>query len=240
VTTEHTYAGGDPQNLLAHSRELAHRVRQAQRATWFPLSVLALVTFAAVPIDRYGAYATTCKAVPTAGLGGEACTTYSTASLVYWPVALVLAYTAIAAFYVRASRARGVGTRVRPYVIAGVVLAVLATCVALRAAHNPPIGTHDILGLHFRAQSSGVAYRLVGASSAIGVALVVLAWAERTRALLVLAVVYLIVVLVPVNFGWAMQHPWSFVPHLVIDGGLLALGAVGFAIAQRPRRSHAP
>ena len=38
------------------------------------------------------------------------CTVYP-ALLVYWPTALVLAYAAIAAFYIRRSQARGVGTR---------------------------------------------------------------------------------------------------------------------------------
>jgi hypothetical protein len=33
---------------------------------------------------------------------------------------------------------------------------------------------------------------------------------------------------------------WYFVPRLVIDGSVLLLGGIGFALAQRPLRSPAP
>jgi hypothetical protein len=33
---------------------------------------------------------------------------------------------------------------------------------------------------------------------------------------------------------------WYFVPRLVIDGSVLPLGGIGFALAQRPLRSPAP
>jgi len=240
MTTEPAYAGGDPYQELSHVRELAHRVRQAQRATWFPLLVFAAVTFAAVPVDRYGHYATTCRSVRSAGPAGRVCTVYSTAGFVYWPVALVLAYAAIAAFYLRRSRARGVGTRVRPYATAGIIIAVLVSAASLWAAHHPPIGEHDILGLHVQAQESGVFYRLAGPACAIGLALLVLAWAERNRALLALTLGYLAIVLISINFGWVSAHPspWFFLPHLIIDGSVLLLAGIGFALAQRLARPH--
>lgn len=241
MTTESAYAGGDPHRLLSSVRELAQRVRKAQRATWFPLLVFAAVTFAAVPVHRYGHYATTCGAIRTtgpAGPAGRVCVGYSTAGFVYWPIALVLAYAVIAAFYVHRSRARGVGTRVRPYVTTGIIVAVLLTCASLWAAHHPPIGGHDILGLHVQAQSLASFHRLASPACAIGLALLVLAWAERSRALLVLTLGYLAIVLVPISFGWVMTRPspWFFLPHLVIDGSVLLLGAIGFALAQRPAR----
>jgi hypothetical protein len=80
--------------------------------------------------------------------GGRICTIYSTASFVYWPIALVLAYVAIAAFYIRRSRARGVGMRVRPYVIAGIIVAALAAGVSLWWVHNPPTSQYgQLLGM---------------------------------------------------------------------------------------------
>lgn len=227
MTTESAYAGDDPHRLLSSARELAQRVRRAQRATWFPLLVFAAVTFAAIPVDRYGGHHTeTCAAVP----GGRICTVYSTASFVYWPIALVLTYVAIAAFYIRRSRARGVGTRVRPYVIAGIIVAALATGVSLWWVHNPPTSQYgQLLGM-------GVLGRLISPGAAIGVALLVLAWAERNRALLLLTLGYLAVVLVPIRFGWVLDSPWYFLPSLVIDGSVLLLGGIGFALAQRPSR----
>ena len=76
----------------------------------------------------------------------RACTVYSNAQFVYWPIALVLAYVAIAAFYIRRSRARGIETRVRPYAIAGIIIAVALTGAALWEAAQS-LGQRPDLGL---------------------------------------------------------------------------------------------
>src|SRR5215471_10760823 len=179
MATETAYPGDDPDRLLSTTRELAQRVRRDQRATWFPLLVFAVLTFVSIPVRRYSGHHLDCLTVP------RVCTVYSDAEFVYWPVALVLAYVAIAAFYIRRSRARGVGTRVRPYAIAGIIIAVALTGVALWELHNPPV--HP-LGLN------GLTYQLARPEGAIGFALLVLAWAERNRALLLLTLVYLVAV----------------------------------------------
>jgi hypothetical protein len=78
-------------------------------------------------------------------------------------------------------------------------------------------------------------FRLIDPTSAIGFALLLLAWLERYVALAGFAAVYLAVTLVPVDFGWG-EHwgdDWQLAPQLVIKGGLLLVGAVGFALAQR-------
>jgi hypothetical protein len=227
MAIESAYSGDDPHRLLSSARELAQRVRRAQRATWFPLLVFAAVTFAAIPVSRYGGHhPENCAAVP----GGRICTIYSTASFVYWPIALVLAYVAIAAFYIHRSRAQGVGTRVPPYVIAGIIVAALATGLSLWWVHASPTSPYgQLLGM-------GVLGRLVSKGAAIGVALLVLAWAERNRALLLLTLGYLAAVLVPINFGWVLDSSWYFLPPLVIDGSVLLLGGIGFAVARRPSR----
>lgn len=226
MTSERAYPGDDPHRLLSSARELAQRVRKEQRATWFPLLVFAALTFASLPVRRYSGHHLDCLAVP------RICTVYSDAEFVYWPIALVLAYVAIAAFYIRRSRARGVGTRVRPYAIAGIIVAVALTGVALWELHNPPV--ENPIGLN------GLPYRLASPGAAIGLALLVLAWAERSRALLLLTLAYLAAVLVPITFGW-VQHdpPWYSYPA-VFQGSVLLLGGIGFALAQRPLRSPAP
>lgn len=230
---------GDPRGVLSASRALAHRVRRAQRGTWIPLAIFAALSFGAIPIERWSHFARTCRPVPTAGPGGRVCLVYATASLVYWPIALVLAYAAVAALYVHRSRARGVGTRIWPYVAAGVVIAAVTAGVSLWAAHNPPIGAHGLLGLSLGPQSTNLLFRLASAACAIGLALLVLAWVERSTALLAFALAYLVVVLVPVDFGLVVHHPspWFFLPRLAVDGGLLLLGAIGFAAAERPGRA---
>ena len=61
-----------------------------------------------------------------------------------------------------------------------------------------------------------MAYRLASPGAAIGLALLVLAWAERNRALLLLTLAYLAVVLVPITFGWVQSNPpWYFFPAVV-------------------------
>ena len=226
MTTDAGHPGDDPHQLLLSARELAQRVRKDQRATWFPLLVFAALTFAAIPVRRYSGHHLDCLAVP------RVCTVYSDAEFVYWPIALVLAYVAIAAFYIRRSRARGVGTRVRPYAIAGIIVAVALTGVALWQLHHP--SAENPMGLN------GLPYRLASPGAAIGLALLVLAWAERNRALLLLTLAYLAAVLVPITFG-GVQHnpPWYSYPD-VFQGSVLLLGGIGFALAQRPLRSPAP
>jgi hypothetical protein len=192
--------------------------------------VFAAVTFASIPVSRYsGHHAGTCAAMPECRI----CAAYSTWVFVYWPIALVPAYMAIAAFYIRRSQARGIGTRVRPYVIAGIIVAVAVTAAALWEVHNPAVGGQNPLAL------PGLLPRLASAGCAIGLALLVLAWAEGSRALLLLTLGYLAVVLVPISFGWVMvpRSPWYFLPRLVIEGSVLLLGSIGFALAQRPLRS---
>ena len=226
MTTEAAYPGDDPDRLLSNTRELTQRVREDQRATWFPLLVFAVLTFASIPARRYSGHHLDCLAVP----GGRVCTVYTDAA-VYWPIALVLAYVAIAAFCIRRSRSRGIGTRVRPYAIAGIIIAVVLTGVARWELLNPPV---DPTGL------TGLAYWLAHPGAAIGLALLVLARAERNRALLLLTLVYLAAVLMPITIGWVQPTaPWYAYPA-VLQGSVLLLGGIGFAPAQRPLRSAAP
>jgi|HubBroStandDraft_6_1064221.scaffolds.fasta_scaffold144953_3 hypothetical protein len=230
METMTSWPAGDPYLLLSNARELAHRVRREQRATWFPLLLLAALTLASVPVVRYGGHHLDCRAVA----GAMSCRVYSDAEFVYWPVALVLAYVAIAAFYLRRSRARGLGTRVRPYAIAGIVIAVALTGAALLELSDPAAG-QNLLGLH----AAGLPGRLATPEAAIGLALLVLARAERNRPLLLLTIGYLAAILVPVTFAGIpdgiRSAAWYALPA-VVPGTMLLLGGVGFALAQRPLR----
>jgi hypothetical protein len=81
--------------------------------------------------------------------------------------------------------------------------------------------------------------RLLDPTGVIGLALLVLAWLERHVALLLFGLAYLVVVVAQVDIGWGDHWGdlWAFTPQLVINGGLLILGAAGFALAQRLRRT---
>jgi hypothetical protein len=225
MTTDSVPAGGDPRRLLSDVRTLAHRVRLDQRVTWVALLVLAAVTFVAIPIDRYG-LVSNCAPVDS----GSSCHEWHRGATIYWPPALLLAYAAIAVCYVRVARARGLGARVLPYVVTGVALTVMFTTVWLLAQHylrsHPPTSPFPSWVL--------LLDRLVAPAGTIGVALLVLAWLERHVALLVFTLVYLAAVLQPISFG--PGYPPMTVPQQVINGTVLLLGAIGFAVARRRHR----
>jgi len=78
--------------------------------------------------------------------------------------------------------------------------------------------------------------RLAWPCYAGGVALLVLVWLERHFALLLFTLGYLAVVIAPAGYGWGDHWGagyWFVLAPLLINGGVLLLGALGFAQAQR-------
>jgi hypothetical protein len=230
MTTDSVTAGDDPRRLLADVRALARRVRLAQRATWLPLLVLAVVTLGAIPVYRFfDPVLSDCR--PTGD--GQVCRAWYQVAQFYWWTALTLAYAVIAVGYLRVARARGLGTRVWPYVLTGVGLVVLsaAATAALLVLGDPYYP--DVPPASFR-----FLLRLLDPAGVVGFALLVLAWLERRVALLLFAIGYLVVVLVPINFGWGAGwgDQWGMAPQLVINAAVLLLGSAGFALAHRLRR----
>ncbi|MEV4619018.1 hypothetical protein AB0J74_09985 [Asanoa sp. NPDC049573] len=232
MTTDSVHAGGDPHRLLSEVRALAHRVRLDQRVTWVALLVLAVVSFASIPAHWYSLHSDCAQAFTD---GADACRVRGLDRGLYWLPALLLAYTGIAMYAVRVTRARGLGARVLPYVLTGVGLAVLSAVAWLSvyiywSYHQPP--TEPLPSWVMLLD------RLIAPEGTIGVALLVLAWLERHVALLVFTLGYLVFVLVPINFGWGAK--WgaetAFMPQHVINGGVLLLGAVCFGLARRWQR----
>jgi len=223
MTTDSVPAGSDPRALLSDVNTLAHRVRRDQRVTWVALLVLAGVTFVGIPADWYGLDVNCVQ---------DGCQFARKGVLLYWPPALLLAYWAIAHFYVRVARSRGLGARVLPYALTGVALTVLFSAAWVAAALYFP--DHPVRFPEWVL----VFDRLIAPWGTIGVGLLVLARLERNVALLAFTLGYLAVVLVPINFGWGVD--WgirtAFLPQQVINGTVLLLGAIGFALADRRRR----
>ena len=231
-----------PRQLLTATDQLTRRVRKAQRGAWFPLVLLGLVVAAAAPFYRLGLHShPTCGPVTTTHLPGGGSATIKTCyiaygwpAFIYWTAALILAYLAIAGFYVLKARRRGVGTRIRPYVIAGIAGLILVAALWL---------VQRYLGhLQSRYPSALVVHGL-NPLLAIAIALIVLAWVERSWALLVFAACYLVAVLVNLfditpllsEHGWVIARQWIFLPRLWLAGGVLLLGGAGFAVAERLR-----
>ncbi len=233
MTDESVPRGDSPRELLAVVRDLTRQVRTAQRATWFPLLVFAAITLIAIPVYRYAPYLDvfgTCRSQ------GEhtVCNGDNPTVLGYWTVALLAAYALIAAFYVRQSRRRGVGTPVRPYIIVGIALAVLMTAASIWLILHPLL---PVPADPFSADPADLTagpgawllHGLAGPGSVIGLALLVLAWVERHWALLAFSLAYLAIGLA---YGSQVIHsssPWFFLPYLLVPAGVLLLGAAAFA-----------
>jgi hypothetical protein len=144
-----------------------------------------------------------------------------------------VAYLVITGFYVLRARRRGVGARIGPYVIAG--LAGVALVAVLWLAQR-------YLASQSRYPSALVVHGL-NPLLAIGLALFVLAWVERSWALLVFAAANLAALLANSydidgllrDHGWFVAMAWTFVPRLWFAGGVLLLAGAAFAIAGRLR-----
>jgi hypothetical protein len=195
-----------------------------------PLLALALVTFGAILVHRFSdPVLSDCQAIDR----GQTCRVFYRTAAVYWWTALLVAYVVVAAGHLRVARARELGTRIRPYLLTGVALVALsaATTATLLAVGDPYHPDVPPASFH-------LLVRALDPTGVIGLALLVLAWLERHVALLLFALGYLVVVLVPVNFGWGAGwgDNWGMAPQLAINGGLLLLGSAGFALAGRLRR----
>jgi hypothetical protein len=226
MTHESVPSADSPRELLAGVRELTRKVRAAQRSTWFPLLVLAVITLATIPLYRFAPrHLGPCRSGPH---GTIVCAAAIPGLLVYWPIALVLAYAVIAGFYARQSRRRGVGTPVGPYVVTGAVIAVLVATASLWRAFHQHV---SLPGAHVHVAAPAlVLYALASPAAAIGLGLLVLAWVERSWALLGYSLIYLVIVLVDSGRAVHSPPPWAFLPWVLVPAAVLLLGSAGFAL----------
>jgi hypothetical protein len=237
MTHESAPQADTPHELLAAVRDLTRQVRVAQRGTWFPLLVFATITLAAIPVYRYAPYLDlfgTCRSGP----GHTVCAAPNPTELGYWTVALALAYTAIAGFYVRQSRRRGIGTPIRPYVVVGVALAVLMAAVSIWLTFRPllPVPADPFSTDPVDIEVGPAVWLINGLASplaVIGLALLVLAWVERHWALLAYSLFYLVIVMVQGSQIIHSSSPWFFLPYLLVPAGTLLVGSAAFALCRR-------
>jgi hypothetical protein len=246
-----TPAGATPAaeagELLSDLSRLRRRTRTARHGYWFPLVLFGLLTCAAAPLyvmaqsppTGSGGYSRSNEPVLLGGsMPGGAGSFYLGW---YWAAALVAGYLATVLWYRRHARQAGVRTPARGYLVTGIVLTVLVLVL-------PPLSARvswlRVLWLPF-----GDAWiRGTFAFLIIAIGLWVLARAERSRGLAVIALVYtgaaLLASLYNVenilfDFGWnpGSQFAWQLtaLPNVLLPAViLLAAGLVAFLTQRRP------
>jgi hypothetical protein len=148
----------------------------------------------------------------------------------YWTLGLVLIYCATALFYIRRSRSRGVGTPIRPYILTGIGITAVVSAAGLWRRYHQVGVQLDLFGLHLDPTSTAghIVPQIVGPATAIGLALLVLAWVERNPALLLVTLAYLTIHFKQMSLGLPQQYT---------PGAWLLLAGLGFALI-RPANRH--
>jgi hypothetical protein len=245
VSAESTSAETNPSDaagLLSEMRRLRRRARSARHAYWFPLVLFSLLTFAATPfyvipnspngVVRTGSL----PSLPI--LGGFPGFIVQNYLGYYWLVALLVGLALTLWWYRRHARRIGVKTPARGYLI---TLAAL-TVVALALPYLARLGPFAFLNY---VMPGDLLVRGTFPFVIIAIGLCVLAWAERSWALGVIALIYtgtaVLVSLYDVEnvlfrLGWnPAPHQWQFtgLPNVLLPAVILLAAGVGAFCVQR-------
>jgi hypothetical protein len=240
------YAHATPEQLLGQARTVRRQARRARHAYWFPLVLFGLLTCASVPF-----YVPTFP--PADGiflsrnlgpqflrseyLGGFGFVT-GVGTAYYWLAAILVGLVATAVWYRVHGNRVGLRTPSRGFVITGLVLLVLALLIPLLATRGGA-GPLTIL------MPGDLLVRGTFPFVLIGIGLCVLAWAERSIALTVIAAGYLALALVAslydienvfYDLGWNLSPAASRLPNVVLPALVLLLSGAGAWVVQRRRR----
>jgi hypothetical protein len=240
--------GRDQVRLLAELKALRRRARTERHAYWFPLVLFGLLTCASVPFyvlpDPTGAGFTPGR--PTLPiLGGWPGVTVQRFAGYYWLAALLGGLLLTLLWYRRNARRVGLATPARGYVATTAVLTVLALVIPPLSQLRSPRWLGWLQHLHVL-WPGDLVLRGTFPFVIIAAGLWVLAWAERSRALTVIAAVYTATALlaslydienVLFRLGW---HPsgsnLTSLPNVLLPAlVLLAAGAGAFAAQRRHR-----
>ena len=241
-----------PADLLAEMKALRRRTRAGRHAYWFPLVLFGLLTCAAAPFYIQPGYQNpgtevTNRPVPLPMLGGFPGVTIERFLGYYWLAALLGGLLLTLLWYRLNARRVGLQTPTRVPVIAVAVLTVLALVIPLLSQVRSP---HWLSWL----QNLGVLWpgdlvvRGTFPFVIIAAGLWVLAWAERSRALAVIAVIYTATALLSSLYdvenilywlGWNLsgrESSLASLPNVLLPAiVLLAAGAGAFAVQRRHR-----
>jgi hypothetical protein len=237
------YAHATPEQLLVEVRTVRRQARRARHAYWFPLVLFGLLISASVPfyIRRLPAntgifigHAVGPSVWRSIYLGGFG-PLMSGHTAFYWLAAMLAGLAATAVWYRLRGDRVGLRTPSRGFVISGLVLLGLALAIPVLATHTRlgPLGPGELL------------IRGTFPLVLIGVGLCVLAWAERSIALGVIAAGYLALSLVAslynienvfYRLGWTLGPAVSRLPNVVLPALVLLLSGAGAWVVQRRYR----
>jgi hypothetical protein len=235
--------------LLGEVRKLRRSARSARHAYWFPLVLFGVLTCAAVPFyiqprpsNSAGTVAPGLYSPLLSGAPGFEVRNYLG---YYWLVALLGGLAMTLLWYRRHARRIGLRTPARGYLITVTVLTGLALFLPVLA---PIPGLRQLLVLF----PGDLTIRGTFPFLIIAMGLCVLAWAERSVALAVIAAVYTGTALlaslydienVLFRLGWnpttAYQWQLTKLPNVLLPALVLLVGGTGAFLVQRRQRAAA-
>ncbi len=249
---------GSQPELLGEMKALRRRARVARHAYWFPLVLFGVLTCASVPFYIQPAF----RQVPAGSgifvrassatgpwlpfLGGSPGLVQSYLAY-YWIVALLGGLVLTQLWYWWHARRIGLQTPARGYLLITTVLTVLAVVIPPLSQVRSP---HWLRFMH-RLQvlwPGDLVIRGTFPFLIIAVGLLALAWAERSRALTVTAVVYtgaaLLASLYDVSnityrLGWNPPPSGQSLPSVLLPALVLLVAGAGAFAVQRLHRTTA-
>jgi hypothetical protein len=237
-------------DLLGEMKALRRCVRAARHAYWFPLVLFGLLTLASAPFyilpgHQAGGVVGTQGAPPLPMLGGFPAVTVQRYLGYYWLAALLAGLLLTLLWYRRNARRVGLQTPARGSIITVAILTVLALVIPPLSQVRSPhwLSWLQYLGVLW---PGDLVVRGTFPFVIIAVGLWALAWAERSRALAVIAAVYTATALlsslydignVLFRLGWNPSgRSLTYLPNVLPPAlVLLAAGAGAFAAQQRHR-----
>jgi hypothetical protein len=231
--------------LLAEMRALRGRARAARHAYWFPLVVFGMLTCTSIPfyIQPQGNTGSS-GALPY--LGGFS-PFASHAVAYYWLSALVGGLVITQVWYLWHARRVGLQTPSSAYLATTFALTVMAASIPLLAQIRSPRSLR-FLGQLQRLYPGDLTIRGTFPFVLIAAGLLVLAWAERSRVLTAIAVLYagsaVLSSLYDVEnltqrLGWNPSPSDQALPNILLPGLLLLVTGTVTVAVQRLRKPTA-
>jgi hypothetical protein len=231
--------------LLAEMRALRRRARTARHAYWFPLLLFGVLTCTSAPfyIQPQPGGQSTGPVLPM--FAGSPLVSSSVAW--YWLAALLAGLLATQLWYRWHARRAGVQTASLRFIIVTLALTAAAALIPPLSQVRGPRGLRFLGHLHVL-YPGDLVIRGTFAFVLIAAGLLVLAWAERSRGLAAIAVVYagsaVLSSLYDVSnltarLGWTPSPADEALPNILLPALILIAGAGAALAAQRRTPSPA-